>query len=115
MAIINNVDLELFVEYLTPKQCSDMLSFIINVSNYTLDVKVSYNEKISDAKLLKLVFHSITKVKPDSGKVVYSESDLTNLLIAYSLAPDSIKPLLDPVLEMAKSDLFSSAESLTVA
>jgi hypothetical protein len=60
--------------------------------------------------LSKVLFYALTGHKTWTGKQIYSEKELDNILSLYDRAPDFIQEKLEPLMKEFKEEVFGSLE-----
>jgi hypothetical protein len=94
--------------FLSSEEKIEFLEFI--AKELALSISLSYDKRITEVKLSKILFYALTGHKAWAGKQLYSEKELDNILSLYDRAPDFIQEKLEPLMKEFKEEIFSSLE-----
>lgn len=108
--VLNDIDEEILndILFLSSEEQSTLLEFLAKEIIFSL--QASFNVKVADVKLLKIFSFILTGSKIWSGKTIYTDSELENVLDLYDRAPAFVQEKLEPLMKEFKEEIFGSLE-----
>lgn len=96
------------IAFLQSREQEALLEFFAKEMAYS--ISGPHDLRINEIKLVKILFYCLTGHKIWTGRILYSEKELDNILKLYDRAPIFVQEKLEFLMKEFKEEIFGSLE-----